>query len=355
LRPTSLSHGFPLLLASTLCVAGCAGGCASDPASDDDDDDDATADLAVMPANDADYHGLALGAIEQATERVHVIEYVIYNEGPVATLLDAMVDAHGRGVEVKLLADEAGYETDVAVSWLQSVGIEAKYDSPETTTHNKLIIVDDRTLVGSHNFSTNAMTVNHESSALVADAAVTDWYEGYFQALWLDSDDDPTLDTDTSHWIVPLKNREIPGALDQCISNAQQRVRVLLYAMVYTDEYPDSDTNRMVERLVQAHQQGIDVQVVLDQSTWIVDNEINDRAIEVLRAGGVDLRYAPTGGGVTHAKLTVCDNVTIVSDANWSYSAFAWYNGTSVKIVSPEVAEQYLEYFDGIREASRVP
>ncbi len=347
-----MPHPPLVLLSLLLLLAGCAGGCGVEQP--DDDDDDATADLAVIPANDADYHGLALGALEQATERIHIIEYVIYNEGPVATLLDAAVAAHERGVEVKLLADEAGYETDVAMNWLQSVGVDAKYDSPDTTTHNKLIIVDDRTLVGSHNFSTNAMTVNHEASALIGDADVTDWYEGYFQALWADSDTDPSLQTDEGHWIVPLKNREIPGALDRCVSEAQQRIRLLLYAMVYTDEYPDSDTNRLVEALVDAHQRGIDVQVVLDHSDWIADNEINDRAVEVLQAGGVDLHFAPTSA-VTHAKLTVCDNVTIVSDANWSYSAFAWYNGTSVKIVSPEVTEQYLDYFDGIRDQSSIP
>jgi len=109
-----MPHPPLVLLSLLLLLAGCAGGCGVEQP--DDDDDDATADLAVIPANDADYHGLALGALEQATERIHIIEYVIYNEGPVATLLDAAVAAHERGVEVKLLADEAGYETDVAMN-----------------------------------------------------------------------------------------------------------------------------------------------------------------------------------------------------------------------------------------------
>lgn len=317
-------------------------GCTSDG---DDDDSDGGDPSSVRLANDRDYDDTALEAIENASERVHVVEYVIYDSGPVAGLLDAMVDAAGRGVDVRVLADEESADTAEALDDLAAGGVVTRLDSSQTTTHNKLIIADDRTLVGSHNFSTNAMTVNHEASVAISDAVVTDVYESIFQQLWEDSDREPEVAVDPDHWIVPLANRDIGPAVIDCIHWAEARVRLALYAMVYNDDYPDSDPCRAVDELIETHGRGVDVEVILDGSGWIVDNEINDAAIERLLAAGVEIRRTPSSV-VTHAKMLLCDDTVVVGDANWSYSAFELYNGTSVRVTSAEIADEYLGYFE---------
>jgi len=333
----------PAALLATLLAVLCAG-CTSGT-HDDDDDTDAEAPSSVRLANDRDYSHTALEAIEAASERVHVVEYVIYDSGPVASLLDAMADAAGRGVDVRVLADEESWDTAEALDDLAAEGIVTRLDSSQTTTHNKLIIADDRTLVGSHNFSTNAMTANHEASVAISDAAVTGVYESVFQQLWEDSDSDPILEVDEDHWIVPLANRDIGPAVIGCIHWAEARVRLVLYAMVFNDDYPDSEPCRAVDELIATHERGVDVAVVLDGSDWIVDNAINDAAIERLIAAGVEVRRTPSSV-VTHAKMLLCDDTVVVGDANWSYSAFELYNGTSARITSEEVAGEYLTYFE---------
>jgi phosphatidylserine/phosphatidylglycerophosphate/cardiolipin synthase-like enzyme len=305
-------------------------------------------DLAlVQSANNRDFAVAATEMVEAAEQRVHLVEYVIYDSGPVHDLLQALVDAQARGVDVAVLADEEAGNTVHALDWLEAHDVRTRIDSPETTTHNKLIIADDVVLLGSHNLSSNALESNNEASIQVAIPEVTAWYEALFSAMWEDSDVDPDLGTPDTDPIVPIKNREIAPRLEACITGAQERIRLVLYAMTYRDDYPDSDANRLVEELVAAHQQGIDVAIVLDQSDWMVDNEINDRAIELLVEGGVPLRFPPADE-VTHAKMLSCDDTVIVSDANWAYSAFSLYNGTSIQVTGEAIRLEYDAWFDSI-------
>ncbi len=338
--PTSALWG---LAATTLLFAS---GCTSEP-NQGDDDDDSTGDPGseVSRVFDRDYEPAALSIIDGAEDHVYVIEYVIYDDGVVAGLLDAMVAAHDRGVDVRILADEEAAETAQAIDALAAAGVDAKLDSPSTTVHNKLILADDQVLVGSHNFSDNAMTENHEASLLVRDPDVATWYEGYFQAMWQDSSLDPAVAPTQYGGIVPIHDEEIAQHLIACLHDADERVRIVLYAMVYSADYPDSDVNRAVEEVVAAHERGLDVQVILDGSSWIVDNAINDAAIDVLLAAGVPVSRTPASR-VTHAKALLCDDTVLVGDANWSYSAFSLYRGTSVQVTSAELAEDYLTWFE---------
>ena len=44
------------------------------------------------------------------------------------------------------------------------------FESPKTTTHNKMVVIDRRyAIVGSHNFTQSALKYNHELSLLVDD------------------------------------------------------------------------------------------------------------------------------------------------------------------------------------------
>ncbi len=310
----------------------------------------------TQAANDSDYFWFAREAIEAAEHRVHVIEYLLYDSGLAEQLLLELVDAAERGVEVKVLADEASSDTEDVVDWLRSQAggaIQAKLDSGSTTSHNKLIIADDVSLVGSHNMSSSALASNHESSMYLTEADVTAYYEDYFQSMWANSDNDPALTKPSRQDLVPIKNREIYSYLEGCMDGAQERVRLVMYALVYYDDGL-SPTYDLAQSILAAHSRGLDVAVVLDQSDWIVANDINDAAIDLLRGRGVPLRVTDRDT-TTHAKMLLCDDTVIVGDANWSYSSMEDYNGTSVQVGRPAVAQQYIEWFEEIWEESEAP
>jgi phosphatidylserine/phosphatidylglycerophosphate/cardiolipin synthase-like enzyme len=368
-----MSHHSHLPLLPALALALAVLGCTSDPGEHTGDptdttepctgasgfDDPATGlpDLrCTQAANNRDYFWFARESIEAARERVHLIEYLLYDTGQAELLLEELLDAAGRGVEVKLLADESVEETSDTISWLRSASggaVDAKLDSSSTVSHNKLIIVDGVTLVGSHNMSSSALGDNNEASLYLVEPEVTAFYEAYFQSMWADSDVDPSLDKPADSAVEPIKNREIGEALKFCLDDAQQRVRLVMYAIAYRPG-EGGDVTSLVNRVVEAHERGVDVQVILDQSDWIASNHINDEAIDLFLAHGVTLRLADRDR-TTHAKVLLCDDSVIVGDANWSYSSMEEYNGTSVRVTRADIAQQYLDWFGGIWDEAEEP
>jgi phosphatidylserine/phosphatidylglycerophosphate/cardiolipin synthase-like enzyme len=297
--------------------------------------------------NDRDYTPAAVHLINQAERRIYLLQFVIYDDGAVGQILDALISAQSRGVDIQVMADEEAGQTSQALQRLQEAGIDTKLDDPGVTTHNKMLVVDDHVLVGSHNFSANAMERNIESSVWVRRPQVTAFYARYFESLWQNTPRPDSREWSGEDDIMPIADRDIVHHLYACIEGAQTRVRIVLYAMTYNREYPDSDAIRLVDALVAARHRGVHVQIALDGSQWIRDNGINHAAMAVLLEGQVELRITPRRR-VTHAKAVNCDDVLIIGDANWAHSSFALYNGTSVRLSRPENLREFEDWFANI-------
>ncbi|MEM4546663.1 MAG: phospholipase D-like domain-containing protein, partial [Nitrososphaerota archaeon] len=65
-------------------------------------------------------------------------------------------------------------------------GVPVRLDeSPTTTTHAKLIIIDNETvIIGSHNWTESALTRNHETSIMIQDKETATKLTNYFMRIW---------------------------------------------------------------------------------------------------------------------------------------------------------------------------
>jgi phosphatidylserine/phosphatidylglycerophosphate/cardiolipin synthase-like enzyme len=94
-----------------------------------------------------------------------------------AMILDSLVTASKRGVDVRVLLEKTDRHHDslnrynMATSKeLRQHGVDVLFDSPETTTHTKVIVIDKRfVFIGSHNFTHSALFYNHELSVMIDD------------------------------------------------------------------------------------------------------------------------------------------------------------------------------------------
>lgn len=299
--------------------------------------------------NDADFLDAAVIVIDAASTRIRVAEYVLYDDGQVAKLTDALIEAVDRGVTVQVLADETGDETESVLHALALGGVDTQLDDPNVTLHNKLIIADDVVLVGSHNFTGSALRYNHEGSMLVNDAEVASWYATWYDAVW--SDWEPVLPDWSRTDLVPVADRMITDTLLACIDEASLEVDVLMYAIAWNELYPDSDVGRLLTALEIAHRRGVTVRVVVDGSDWIVDNAINDEAIARLRLAAIPVWRTPSVR-TTHAKVLRCDDSVVVGDTNWSYSGLELVHGTSLVVRQDEIVADYVGWMDGIRASA---
>ena len=89
-----------------------------------------------------------------------------------APIAKALTDAHRRGVKIQVILDKTN-QTDrySAATFTQNYGIPTFIDDRHSIAHNKIIIIDGRTvLTGSFNFTKQAEENNAENLLVIDDA-----------------------------------------------------------------------------------------------------------------------------------------------------------------------------------------
>jgi phosphatidylserine/phosphatidylglycerophosphate/cardiolipin synthase-like enzyme len=99
-----------------------------------------------------------------------------------APIAKALVDASKRGVHVEVILDRSNRtERYSGLTFLVHADIPTSVDSKHAIAHNKVIVIDDETVItGSFNFTKAAQEHNAENLLVIHDAAlaakyVTNW------------------------------------------------------------------------------------------------------------------------------------------------------------------------------------
>ena len=134
------------------------------------------------------YFETALHEIQQAKSTIHLTMYVVVLPpkkpgSQVHRLLEALVQARERGVEVKVLLDqnlrwddegnrgnfmEPTGKNKEAFRYLRDRGVEVSFDEATKLMHAKILVIDEETVIlGSTNWSEGALARNLEGNALI--------------------------------------------------------------------------------------------------------------------------------------------------------------------------------------------
>jgi len=143
---------------------------------------------------DEDYFPVVLQAINSANESIYVAlfemkYYSRYPDSETNQLIDALIKAANRGVNVTVLLDEYANRWNGAASevitYLRRHGVRAKLDSPDITTHTKVLVIDRKIIIiGSTNWSYHALNLNHEASVLIYSPKLAEQFIAYFDKIW---------------------------------------------------------------------------------------------------------------------------------------------------------------------------
>ncbi len=153
----------------------------------------------ITVVNDRDAFDALYGMLQSAQKSIHMSQFELkyytsqqYKDSHPNYIVQALIDAHKRGIEVKIVVDEYGnkYNDDLTkvILMLKKEGVNIKLDNPKTTTHTKLTIVDGEwVMVGSTNMSHYAFDKNHEANVVIRSKTVASDFEQYFNKIWAES------------------------------------------------------------------------------------------------------------------------------------------------------------------------
>lgn len=140
-------------------------------------------EAAFTPGQDA--AGLIIAAINQARVQILVQAYSFTHDG----IARALIAAHRRGVEVRLIADRE--QTTLMhhdqIPRIAAAGIPVWLDGEHLSAHNKIMVIDAGTpqaavITGSYNFTKAAQYRNAENVLIVhGDLALTEAYRANWQ------------------------------------------------------------------------------------------------------------------------------------------------------------------------------
>ena len=298
---------------------------------------------------------LIISLIENATSKLYIEQMYIYYEIETYDIIQAIIDAHGRGVEVKVILGENNDESGETAENLTTYGIPVRISVEKAdngnyfnTMHNKGVISDDQVLIASINWSPTSIFDNREAGLIIESSEVVDYFEMIFDYDWIASEVyDPI---EHYHDLIPVPNsggtnspseytpqfanpQTFTGEfevdllvspdnsfeiLEDLILNAQDSIYISLYTL---------SSPYLLEALRDRVSSGLDVRLLLEQnqfSSW--EKKYNRHTLYNLTEIGVSGnfaqgRWAAFDGEFTyqHCKYAIIDYETLIlSSGNWS-------------------------------------
>ena len=137
------------------------------------------------------YFPEVLELLNAATNRIRVVMYGIkydpkYSGSKVNRLVEALAAAHGRGVDVAVVMDLSDYNATLnevnapAKEYLAAAGVAVCDDAEKITTHAKMVLADDRVVIGSANWGYDALERRNETCVAIRDSEIAAYFMEYF-------------------------------------------------------------------------------------------------------------------------------------------------------------------------------
>lgn len=142
-----------------------------------------------------EYFPALLAAVDNAQKEILVSFFLFKTNGHPHScpeiIMRHLIRAADRGIKVVVVLERGDGSSDIdaqnqdTMVKLKKGGVKVYLDSPKSTTHTKLVVIDRRyTFVGSHNLTHSALKYNNEFSVLIDAAPVAEEAASYIKTLY---------------------------------------------------------------------------------------------------------------------------------------------------------------------------
>ncbi|MFM7285825.1 MAG: phospholipase D-like domain-containing protein [Cyanobium sp.] len=256
-----------------------------------------------------------------------------------SAVLDALLEAHRRGVEVRAMLNPhtSGGDrwNDAAFSQLEATGIAVSWTSDAfPVTHEKSMVFDrESALISTFNLSDKYFTQTRDYGVLTHAPAVVAEVIAGFEADWNSQPFQPDLEVG-----LVWSNQHSRGQLARIIDMARRSLWI---------QHPKFVDAVILERVIAARERGVKVHFLCGGKHGISDWDIYDTfsSLRIMEKFGVKVRRQ------THLKLhaklvLVDDHYAQTGSLNIDRSAFDVRRELGIESDAPEVVERLRQTFE---------
>jgi phosphatidylserine/phosphatidylglycerophosphate/cardiolipin synthase-like enzyme len=259
-------------------------------------------------------------------------------------ITQAVLDAHNRGVRVRMVVDDEHTLLDdrSTINTLIDAGVPVVDDSRTGFMHNKFMIMDGGTVItGSMNFTMNGTYRNNNNVLVLRSRRVAEVYLAKFEEMFVDrvfsrslSDNHGTALTLDGIPIEILFSPEddVVGTLLDLINSAQTHIRVMAFSFTLDE---------LGEALLRRSEEGVEVKAIFE----LRGSRTQFSVLPMLYCAGLIARQ--DGNPFTfHHKVFIIDDYTVAT-GSFNFSANATRNNDENMIIihDPALAALYIEEF----------
>lgn len=274
------------------------------------------------------------------------------------SVTNALIDAHKRGVQVRLVVDDehAAEDEESTVDQLEEAGIPIVDDNRTSLMHHKFLIVDSSQVwMGSMNFTHNGVYNNNNNALIIRSSRLAQNYQAEFNEMFTEKvfnrrdDDDQASDTRREltvdgvmieTYFSPEDGDAIEDRVAELIREADQSVKVMVFSFTL---------DLWAEALVNRHNNGINVQVVVET----VGSTGTGAELPRLLCEGIPARRDGNPDILHHKVIIIDEEIIVTGSFNFSVSARDNNSENLLIIHSANLARYYINEFDQLYNDQR--
>lgn len=262
-----------------------------------------------------------LALVDGAQDSVRAALYALNR----ASVRDALLAAHGRGVRVQVVADDDAYAEDEYhphFRALEQAGIPLVLDHRSSLMHNKFLVVDGQVVwTGSTNMTDTGFTYNHNNSLVITSTQVAYAYNLEFHEMFAAGRFGRAKTDNTPHQFggdpAPLEVYFSPtdGTEAEVLAEVAQADQTIVFAIFFFT------SEALADALIHEAGEGVAVRGVWDRLG--ASNAYSQD--ELLCSAGIPVKVEDFGGKLHHKFLVIDpegeDPTVVTGSMNWGASS----------------------------------
>ena len=301
--------------------------------------------------NAPSYRGGIDEALADAIDQARVSVDVAIYDFNLWSLRDALMDAHRRGVDVRMVTDSDNMD-ELEIQELKEAGIEVLGDRREGLMHDKFVIIDrSEVWTGSMNFTTGGAYLDNNNLIHLRSSKLAEDYRLEFEQMFLEDHfgtakspvtPNPTITMDGSLIEVYFSPQE--GTLEhilELVNSARESIYFLAYSFT---------SDKLAEALVERAKSGLTVTGVFDKDQY---HSNSGTEFDNLRNAGMQVSLDGNPRLMHHKVIIIDQQIVITGSYNFSNNAEHNNDENTLIIHNPEIATRYLAEFQQIIDLSQ--